>query len=846
MGPYALVYFYRRRLRVHLVQELLAGLGIAVAVALVLSTLVAEGSIAGSTSKVVKAIVGPAQLQLRARSANGFPQSTLARVERLRGVRQAAAILETSATAVGPHGKQATIELAGTDVALATLDGLAHTLPIAAVAKGGVGLTRAAAAQTATHAGGRVRVELRGVRVPLHVSAVLGPEAAGALSDALVGVTSLSELQRLTGLQGRVTRVLVQAAPGQLTRVRGELRGLAGGRLTVAAADQDVAALRQALRPSDQASAFFAGVAAVLGLLFAFTAMLLTVPERRRAIADLRLVGTRRTAILQMVLFQALVLGVLASAVGVAFGYALSRWALHQNTGYLAEAFTLGTGVVVRPSTVVFAFLGGVCATLLASALPLADLRRSRRLDAVYAEDEQLAPEGLSVRAHVLLAAGAVVLIALMAAIIAQWPGLALPASVLLALATVLCVPLALSGVLALARAAAARFDTLTVLPVALASMRATSLRSLVLAATGAVAIFGSVALGGARGDLLRGIESFASSYSSDAPVWVINPDNNQATVPVNTGALQARIAAAPGVAHVTAMHGGFIDLGNRRVWLIARGAGGARRVLSSQLVHGAVAEAEAGLAAGGIVVSQQLLEGLHGKIGQELTLPTPAGERSFKVVATTTNLAWSPGVVFMNASEESRIWGASTTGFAVTPAPGVGARAVAGALRAAIAAGGPGSGLEASTAATRRARIDSLTGQGLGRLGQISTLLSLAAIIAMAAALASSIWQRRLAIAGLRLSGVRPRRLRAILATESLLLLGAGCIAGALLGVIGELVIDGYLRTVTGFPVASLHVSGRPLEVTALVLAGALLLVAPPAWLASRASPTLALGAQQ
>jgi hypothetical protein len=48
MRPYALVYLYRRRLRVHAVQELLAGVGIAIAVALVLAALVAEGSIAGS------------------------------------------------------------------------------------------------------------------------------------------------------------------------------------------------------------------------------------------------------------------------------------------------------------------------------------------------------------------------------------------------------------------------------------------------------------------------------------------------------------------------------------------------------------------------------------------------------------------------------------------------------------------------------------------------------------------------------------------------------------------------------------------------------------------------------
>ena len=86
-------------------------------------------------------------------------------------------------------------------------------------------------------------------------------------------------------------------------------------------------------------------------------------------------------------------------------------------------------------------------------------------------------------------------------------------------------VPLAFAcGAAAGARWLAERFERLTILPVALASLRATTLRSLALAATGAVALFGSVALGGARDDLLRGIGGFAHSYSADATIWVVGP----------------------------------------------------------------------------------------------------------------------------------------------------------------------------------------------------------------------------------------------------------------------------------------------------------------------------------
>jgi putative ABC transport system permease protein len=848
MGPHALGYFYRRRLRVHRVQELLACVGIATAVALVVSTLIAEGSIAGSTNRVVKTVVGPAQLQLRARSSGGFDERLLTRVQRLAGVAQAAPLLEQTGSVTAPDGRRVHVVVAGTVISLAILDGLAHRLPISAFAPGGLALSKVAAAELGLTGNEErsVTLTLGGSAHRLMLTAVLGSESAGGLSETLAAVMPLGELQRLAKLPGRITRIFVRARPGQERRVSDALRRVAAGKLTVALADQDIAILRQALKPSDQASAFFAGVSAVLGVLLAFTAMLLTVPERRRTIADLRLVGTKRAAIVEMVLFQALCLGVLASVLGVAGGYALSRWVVHQSTGYLAEAFTLGTSTVPSLAVLLLPLAGGVLATCLASVVPLLDLRRGRRLDAVYAA-EGVPGNALGAREQARLALGAVACLGIQVGVVAVWPSLALPASVLIALATVLAVPLALAAALACARALSSRLQGLTTLPVALASLRATTLRSLVLAATGAVAIFGSVALGGARGDLLRGIDRFAHSYTADAGVWVMNPDDNQAAVslaePVPRDA-ERLLETVPGVARVLRFQGGFLDLGNRRIWVIGRPTGGARHVLGTQLVHGNRARAEAALAAGGwVVISQQLAEALGARVGATVALPTPSGTARFRVAATSTNLAWSPGVVFMSDRDFSRAWmSRSPTALGVQLAANANADSVRDAVRRIL---GPTSGLEASTAAERARQIDTLTSEGLGRLGQISTLLLIAAVLAMAAALTSSVWQRRTALATLRLSGVRPRRLRRILLAEALMMLGAGGLVGALLGVYGEHVIDGYLRTTTGFPVAPLAIGGRPLEVFAIVLVAALAIVAAPAFLASRASPTLALQAE-
>ncbi len=842
----ALIYFYRRRLRAHGTQELFAGVGIAAAVALVLAAAIAQGSIAGSTRQVLHAVIGPANLQLRSRGPAGFPEGLLAQVEAIAGVKQAAPLLERSVQITGPGGRTASVYVAGSDVSLGVLDGLGRTLPLSAYHPHTIALSAASAkalgvsANAATHA--QVSVLVGGVAHELPVSTVLGGETVGILAGAQLAVMPLASMQALVGEPGKVTRILVHSQPAAAKRVAGAMRRLAGGRLLVAGSEQDIEQLREALGPSRQASALFAIIGALLGFLLAFNAILLTVPERRQAIADLRLSGTRRSAIVQLAAFQALCLGLAASAVGIGVGYVLSRWVFRQSTGYLAEAFPLSGGTVVPAATVALAALGGVLVTCLASCVPLADLRGGRPSDAIYLQ--QGAPgNALTGGGQRRLALAALGLLALASVLYGAAPSSALAASVALALATVLAVPLAFSAVLALARALSERAPRLSTLAIALGGVRGTTLRSVALAATGAVALFGSIALGGARSDLLAGIRGFAHRYAADAAIWVSEPGDNQATGQLKDTRLQARVAGLPGVAGVRAFQGSFLTLGRRRVWVIARPPGGASSVLAGQTIggRGTALLADRRLAQGGwVALSQQIASELHTGVAGSVTLRTPSGPHRYRVAALTTNLAWSPGVVFMNAGDYTHAWSSTTpSALAVTPMPGVGAGALASEIRRALV---PGSGVEVATAATREAKIDALTSEGLSQLGIISTLLVLAAIMALAAALASSINQRRGALAGLRLAGAPSWRLRRILLVEAALMLGAGCIAGALAGVYGQFIIDAYLRHVTGFPVASVGASARPIEIFALVLIGALAVCAVPAWLASNVSPAFAL----
>ncbi|MGH2863719.1 MAG: ABC transporter permease [Solirubrobacteraceae bacterium] len=475
MRPYALLYFYRRRLRIHGTQELFAVLGVAVSVALVFAVTLANGSIAGSAERVARAVVGPATLQLRGRAGEGFSESLLGRAEALPGVKQAAPLLEQTTTITTAGGHTAAVDLAGTDLSLATLNGLGRTLPLSALSPGGIGLSRAtAAALDLRGVGARVSLRMRGLSAHAHVSAVLGPETFGALSGAQVAVMPLARLQALARVPHQISRVLVQVKPGHERQVRAELQTLAGNRLSVVPATQDVALLRGALGPSNQASALFAAISVLIGFLFVFNAALLTAPERRQTIADLRVSGTRRPAIVQMVLFQALCLGLAASAIGLLAGYALALGVLRSSPSYLSRAFALSTSTVVGWLPLLVAVLGGLLVTCLAAAVPLLDLRGGRPVDAIY--QERGAPgNALAPGTRPRLFALALLLIAVASVLFALVPSAALLACLLLALATVLAVPLALAGVLALAGLLARRLDTLTALPLALGSLRSTA-----------------------------------------------------------------------------------------------------------------------------------------------------------------------------------------------------------------------------------------------------------------------------------------------------------------------------------------------------------------------------------
>ena len=379
--------FYAWRLRRHTAQELLAGGGIAVGVALVFGVLVANGSLMSSAGNLLRGLVGSARLQVVARSSDGFDEGLATKIRGLPGVQAAAGLLREEVTVIGPRGHES-VQLIGIDPNIIRLGVLTQREPVSSelLLVGGLGLPAEVASTIGAGQGHRMVIDANGEAHPVSVRLVLSGALANATKDGTVAIALLPLAQTLTGRQGRVTQVLVKPAPGADALVASELRRLADGRLDVEPVAEELRQLGNAEKPTNQSTSLFAAIGGMVGFLLALNAMLLTVPERRRFIADLRMQGFDSRQVLLILGFQALLLGVGASIVGVALGDVLSHTLFHRVPLYLAVAFPLSSAQLIHLSTVLFAIGAGVLATLIASLPPLIDLRPGRPADAVFRE----------------------------------------------------------------------------------------------------------------------------------------------------------------------------------------------------------------------------------------------------------------------------------------------------------------------------------------------------------------------------------------------------------------------------------------------------------------------------
>jgi putative ABC transport system permease protein len=795
----SIAHLYRVRLKVRLVlvQELLAVLGLSVGVALLFASQVASASLNGSVQQLASELVGNMQYQLQSRDPQGFEESLLGQVRRLPGVSVAVPVLEQPAEVIGPAGRES-VELIGADPRLVLRNSplLKHFHYAQIAHLQALALPATVAETVGAQPLAPIELQIGASTVSALVGTSLDTTAIGGLASSPVAVAPLSYAQKLTGMRGRVTRIFVRALPGHELQVRDGLLRLAADHLNVEPANFDVTLFGVAAAPADQGESLFSGISALVGFLFAFNAMLLTLPLRRGLVAGLRSNGAARRDIVEALLFDALVLGGAAALVGLALGDLLSIAVFRSNPGYLSFAFPVGSQRVVTWHSVAIAVGAGLLAACVGVLTPLREI--------VSPSLRAAATGGRHVRRRwrvIALMAGLACIGATTAILLAA-PQSAVLGSVILVVALLLLLPLLLDLCVGVFDRVQGRFGAAST-RIAVIELRSPQarVRSLAIAATGAIAVFGSVAIQGAHANLQHGLDRLAHDAAGAADLWVVPPGTQDllGTTPFRDSA-SATLAALPGVRAVGLYRGGFLDYGNRHIWAVSPPETAVHPIPPSQLVEGNLALATARLRAGGWAVLSQAVAARHGlRIGQSFTLPSPR-PMVFRVAALTTNLGWPPGAVILDPSDYVRAWGSTDpSAYNVMLAAGANAETVSAEIRRAL---GPGSALTVETARRREQSLRAASRQGLSRLTQIATLVLIATVFAMSIAMGTMIWQRRPRLARMKVQGYERGVLWRALLCESSLLLGAGCLIGAACGIYGQLLISHALATVTGFPI--------------------------------------------
>jgi putative ABC transport system permease protein len=194
-----------------------------------------------------------------------------------------------------------------------------------------------------------------------------------SLGGATFAIFDIPTAQTLVDKEGELDAVQAAAedgvAPEELVaRIRGEL----GTSVTVRSGSE------QASEDSDEVATFtsiiryfllsFAGIALFVGAFVIFNTLSITVAQRTREFATLRTVGASRRQVLGSVILEALVIGLLASVIGLFAGLGL---AVGLNELFIALNLDLPqTETVFATRTIVVSLLVGTVITLIAGLSP--------------------------------------------------------------------------------------------------------------------------------------------------------------------------------------------------------------------------------------------------------------------------------------------------------------------------------------------------------------------------------------------------------------------------------------------------------------------------------------------
>ncbi len=816
-----LILFYKRHLRVQPLRELMTIMGIAAGVALIFAVQVANKSVTGSFEQLSEGIVGRASLEVAARGPQGFDQKLFRKVDRLPDVETAAPVVERRIAVSGPKGRRA-LTLVGFDDRLKSSGGklIRNVARRRDVSNLGFYLTEPTAKAIGVRPGGTLNVEVGEHIKRLPLAGVASSDDFGPLVESPIAIAHLGLVQDIASMPGRVTRILVVPVPGRESQTKSALKRVSGGKLNVRSSNTEAKLLKDAANAERQLTSLFSLISLIVGVLLAYNAMLLALAERRAFISYLRQLGATNMTIIATLLFDALVIGIAGSILGILIGNLLSLYVFHQVPDYLASAFAIGSQRVVTMNTIILSLALGIFAALAAATRPAINLFKASPLGEI-SMSRRLAhkSENAGTRIKLFWIGTTLIVITLAASMLV--PDIIVFGIAALFAGIVLLLPILVTKILRIVQKISRRLSD-PAARLSIAELVNNPTRSIALAATGALAVFAIVSINGSTNDLQRGGRELTGDILSNADLWVRTggDENVYDTEPFNHRETAKRIRRLPIVKSVHVYRQSFLDLPHQRLWVGGVPSNDRILVAPSQIVKGDFTLAQRRLRRGGwAALTSTVADALNLRLGQAFTLPTPSGTSRFRLAATISHYGWFSGTVAINADDYSLHWNtAQASQLAVILAPGV--PLSQGKIRVRQALGND-SALSVQAADERRADVDTTVRQGLSRLTQISNIVLFAAIMSVVTVMLAAVWQRRERLDSLVSMGMSFWQLARMLFLETGLILFIGCFIGMAFGLVGQPLVDKWLSETTGAPAP--FVPAWWLGIRTIVLAGLL-----------------------
>ncbi len=378
--------------RAHPVRALVAGLAIALGVALGFAIHLINTAAYNEFSAAVKSISGEADLQVRGTQAY-FNEQVYGQLAQLQEVAVASPVLEVEAAV---PGRQGVLKVIGIDVfqagAIAPdfIGVPAEDRAFDTLADDAVFLSPAAMEWLQVKQGDTVQLRTGTQPIRLRVAGGLVRARAGQRIAVMDIGAAQWRLQRL----GNLSHIELKLKPGiSRDAFKSKLAAtLPAGFLVTQTEDQEArtASMSRAYRVNLNMLAL---VALFTGTFLVFSTQALSVLRRRSQLALLRVVGMTRRELLGQILVEGLVIGVAGSAAGLAAGYAIAAAALRLFGGDLGGGYFPGVQPTVQfslPAAVAF-FLLGTAAGLLGCASPAWEAARARPAQALKAGSEDVA-----------------------------------------------------------------------------------------------------------------------------------------------------------------------------------------------------------------------------------------------------------------------------------------------------------------------------------------------------------------------------------------------------------------------------------------------------------------------